>query len=71
MGYIAPQSLSGLPASVIRAGFNADRMPVGVQLTAPFGHDVRLLQLSAVFQLLLGAAGSGWPDFVAPDHSTS
>jgi Asp-tRNA(Asn)/Glu-tRNA(Gln) amidotransferase A subunit family amidase len=66
MGYIAPQSLSGLPASVIRAGFDSRRMPVGAQLTAQFGHDVRLLQLSAVFELVLGSAASHAPDILTP-----
>ncbi|MCC8957671.1 amidase [Bradyrhizobium sp. Pear77] len=64
MGYIAPQSLSGLPAAVIRAGFDSQRMPVGAQLTVQFGRDARLLQLSAVFELVLGGASPGWPDIV-------
>lgn len=69
MGYIAPQSLSGLPASVIRAGFDSHGMPVGAQLTAQFGRDVRLLQLSTVFEFVLGTAASGWPDIAGPERS--
>jgi Asp-tRNA(Asn)/Glu-tRNA(Gln) amidotransferase A subunit family amidase len=70
MGYIAPQSLSGLPASVIRVGFDSSRMPVGAA-DGPVWPRCRLLQLSAVFELVLGAAASGWPDIVASDRSAS
>jgi aspartyl-tRNA(Asn)/glutamyl-tRNA(Gln) amidotransferase subunit A len=42
----APQSLSGFPACTVRAGFDADGVPVGVQLTAPPGQEARLLTVA-------------------------
>ena len=37
-----PQSLAGLPACTVRAGFDADRLPVGVQVTGPQSADARV-----------------------------
>jgi aspartyl-tRNA(Asn)/glutamyl-tRNA(Gln) amidotransferase subunit A len=37
----SPQNLAGLPACTLRAGFDSDGMPIGVQITAPKGRDAR------------------------------
>jgi aspartyl-tRNA(Asn)/glutamyl-tRNA(Gln) amidotransferase subunit A len=36
-----PQNLAGLPACTLRAGFDSDGLPIGVQVTAPKSHDAR------------------------------
>jgi aspartyl-tRNA(Asn)/glutamyl-tRNA(Gln) amidotransferase subunit A len=46
----APQSLAGLPACVVRAGFDDRGVPVGVQLTAPAGADADLLAVAARYE---------------------
>ncbi|MBZ7924806.1 amidase [Ensifer adhaerens] len=62
MGYIAPQSLSGLPAAVIRAGFDRHEMPVGIQLTMAAGSDHRLIEIAAALETVLGATAVGGPN---------
>ena len=46
MTYTAPQSLAGLPALVLRAGFDPDDLPVGVQLTGRPWREDQLLDLA-------------------------
>jgi aspartyl-tRNA(Asn)/glutamyl-tRNA(Gln) amidotransferase subunit A len=46
----APQSLSGLPALVVRAAFGDDGLPVGVQLTGPLGGEALLLRTGGALQ---------------------
>lgn len=46
--YLAP--LLGLPSIVIPSGFTDDRMPIGILLTGPAGHDQQLLQLARCFE---------------------
>lgn len=43
MSQVAAQSVCGLPACVMRGGFDADGLPVGVQLTARRGADLVVL----------------------------
>jgi aspartyl-tRNA(Asn)/glutamyl-tRNA(Gln) amidotransferase subunit A len=45
--YTAPMNLLGLPACALRAGFDGDGMPVGVQLVGPRGSDGQVLALAA------------------------
>ena len=42
----SPQNLAGLPACTLRAGFDSQGLPVGVQLTAPKGHDARVVTVA-------------------------
>jgi aspartyl-tRNA(Asn)/glutamyl-tRNA(Gln) amidotransferase subunit A len=42
----SPQNLTGLPACTLRAGFDSDGMPIGVQITAPKGHDSRVVAVA-------------------------
>jgi aspartyl-tRNA(Asn)/glutamyl-tRNA(Gln) amidotransferase subunit A len=58
---IAAQSLTGLPTLALRAGFDADGLPVGIQLTAPPWHEERLLDLGARYQRLTPSIQSRWP----------
>jgi len=46
MTYTAPQSLAGLPALALRAGFDPDGLPVGVQLTGRPWREDQLLDLA-------------------------
>jgi Asp-tRNA(Asn)/Glu-tRNA(Gln) amidotransferase A subunit family amidase len=43
------QSLAGLPACVVRAGFDGDGLPVGMQLTGPRLGDLDVLRAAAAF----------------------
>ena len=43
------QSLTGLPACVVRAGFDGDGLPVGMQLTGPRFGDLDVLRAAAAF----------------------
>jgi aspartyl-tRNA(Asn)/glutamyl-tRNA(Gln) amidotransferase subunit A len=47
--YTVVQSLAGLPAGVVRAGFDGDGLPVGVQLTGPRFADLDVLAATAAF----------------------
>ena len=45
-----PASLAGIPALSMPSGHSTGGLPIGLQLMAPHGHDVRILQLAHVFQ---------------------
>jgi aspartyl-tRNA(Asn)/glutamyl-tRNA(Gln) amidotransferase subunit A len=47
LGYTVPQSLAGLPSCAVRAGFGADGLPRGVQISGPRGADRRVLAAAA------------------------
>ncbi len=55
------QSLTGIPACVVRAGFDRDGLPVGVQLAAPRGADERLLEVADAFWRATQAVQDRWP----------
>ena len=44
MPYTTPQDLCGLPACALRAGFDGEGMPVGVQFTGPPWSEARVLR---------------------------
>ena len=44
-----PQNLAGLPACAVRAGFDEDGLPVGVQLTGARGDEATLLAVAQAF----------------------
>ena len=52
LGYTALQNLTGLPASTVRAGFDNQGMPVGIQFTGRMGADQTVLSIAALFYQL-------------------
>ena len=48
--YTLPFNLSGNPAVTLPCGFDADRLPIGVQLVGPHLGDARLLRAAALFE---------------------
>ena len=65
MAFTALQSLAGLPSCTVRAGFDEDGLPVGVQLTAAWGRERTLL---AAAKLLVEALSDALPEagYAAP-----
>jgi len=61
MNYTVPQNLTGLPAASIRAGFDDDGIPVGVQATASWGNEEVALRVAAALQVALGEDAGTWP----------
>jgi Asp-tRNA(Asn)/Glu-tRNA(Gln) amidotransferase A subunit family amidase len=55
------QSLTGVPTCVVRAGFDRDGLPLGVQLWAPSGADERLLRVVNAVWRATPAVQAGWP----------
>ena len=52
LGYTALQNLTGLPACTVRAGFDNQGMPVGIQFTGRMGADQAVLSIAALFHQL-------------------
>jgi len=48
--YTLPPSLAGIPALSAPAGFDADGMPIGIQLAAPAFEEARLVALTHAFE---------------------
>lgn len=61
MRFTVPQNMTGLPAGIVRAGFDPDGLPVGVQLTAGQGREAAVVAVAAALQAELG------PIETAPD----
>jgi aspartyl-tRNA(Asn)/glutamyl-tRNA(Gln) amidotransferase subunit A len=49
LSYTVPQDLVGLPACAVRAGFDEQGLPVGVQLTGPPWSEARVLRAAHAF----------------------
>ncbi len=47
--HMVPENLLGVPACAVRAGFDADGLPVGVQLVGPVGADALTLTAAQAF----------------------
>jgi aspartyl-tRNA(Asn)/glutamyl-tRNA(Gln) amidotransferase subunit A len=58
MGFTVPQNLAGVPSCTVRAGFDGDGVPIGVQLTAAWWRD----------ELALWAAGELWSVLAGSDQ---
>jgi aspartyl-tRNA(Asn)/glutamyl-tRNA(Gln) amidotransferase subunit A len=54
MDYTVPQDVTGLPACAVRAGFDQDGVPVGVQVTAPHGREDLALRVARCIEEMLG-----------------
>ena len=52
LGYTALQNLTGLPSCTVRAGFDSQGMPVGIQFTGRMGADQTVLSIAALFYQL-------------------
>ncbi len=60
MPYTVPQNLTGLPSCVVPAGWDAGGVPIGVQVTAPWGREDLALRVGAALHRSLGLVGI-WP----------
>lgn len=58
MRFTVPQNMTGLPAGIVRAGFDPDGLPVGVQLTAGRGREGTVVAIAAALQAELGPIGT-------------
>jgi aspartyl-tRNA(Asn)/glutamyl-tRNA(Gln) amidotransferase subunit A len=65
MRFTVPQNLTGLPTAMVRAGFDADDMPIGVQLTAGRRQEDTAVAIAAALQLALEPIG------IAPEPTNS
>ncbi len=61
MHYVIHQNLTGFPAVTIRAGFDEEGVPVGVQLTAVPEKESLLLQLAGKLEGMLATDRRNWP----------
>lgn len=60
MDYTVPQNLTGLPSCCVRAGFDSEGLPVGLQVTAPAFHEGRALTVAGALESALGG-DRRWP----------
>lgn len=58
MRFTVPQNMTGLPAGIVRAGFDPDGLPVGIQLTAGPGREGAVVAIAAALQADLGPIGT-------------
>lgn len=58
MRFTVPQNMTGLPAGIVRAGFDPDGLPVGVQLTAGPSQEGVVVAIAATLQAELGPIGT-------------
>jgi aspartyl-tRNA(Asn)/glutamyl-tRNA(Gln) amidotransferase subunit A len=62
MPYTSPQDVAGLPSCAVRAGFDDDGLPVGVQFTAAPWRDTAVLAAARAFYEATTAAQERWPE---------
>jgi aspartyl-tRNA(Asn)/glutamyl-tRNA(Gln) amidotransferase subunit A len=48
--FMYPMNMTGWPAATVPCGFTSEGVPVGLQIIAPWRHDLRCLQASAAFE---------------------
>jgi Asp-tRNA(Asn)/Glu-tRNA(Gln) amidotransferase A subunit family amidase len=61
MTFTALQSLTGLPACTVRAGFDDQGLPVGVQLTSAWGREGALLRAARFLVEAMPEVQQQWP----------
>ena len=49
MPFMVPQDLAGIPAVVVRAGFDGDGVPIGIQFSGGSGADHAMLAAAQAF----------------------
>jgi aspartyl-tRNA(Asn)/glutamyl-tRNA(Gln) amidotransferase subunit A len=57
-----PLNLAGLPAATVPCGFDADGMPIGFQVVAPWLEENTIFRIAAAFEAARPWAGR-WPSF--------
>ncbi len=60
--YTTPQDLLGLPAAVLRAGFDALDVPIGMQITGAPWREEAVLRVVAALQRATPEVQGRWPD---------
>jgi aspartyl-tRNA(Asn)/glutamyl-tRNA(Gln) amidotransferase subunit A len=60
--YTVPHDLAGLPTCALRAGFDDDGLPTGVQLAGPPGADERVLGAAAALFAATRGVQERWPE---------
>ncbi len=60
-GFAYPFNLTGQPAATVPCGFNAQGLPVGLQIVGRYGDDLTVLKAAAVFEEL-----APWADQLPP-----
>lgn len=60
--YTTPQDLLGLPAAVLRAGFDALGVPIGMQITGAPWREEAVLRVVAALQRATPEVQGRWPD---------
>jgi len=56
-----PMNLTGLPAATLPCGFDADGLPIGIQIAAPWLEEARIFRIAAAFERA-SPWGAVWPD---------
>jgi aspartyl-tRNA(Asn)/glutamyl-tRNA(Gln) amidotransferase subunit A len=69
MPYTVPQDLAGLPACAVRAGFDALRLPMGVQFTGPLWSEARVLRAAQALYTATPEVQDGWPVIPAAEDA--
>lgn len=62
MPFTTPHDLTGVPACAVRAGFDDEGIPVGVQIAGPFGADALVLAAAEAFFDATSELQGVWPD---------
>ena len=57
-----PINLAGAPAATLPCGFDADGLPIGLQIVAPWLEEARIFRVAAALEEALGLSDR-WPDF--------
>jgi aspartyl-tRNA(Asn)/glutamyl-tRNA(Gln) amidotransferase subunit A len=66
MPFMVPQDLAGIPAVAVRAGFDADGLPVGIQVSGPSGADYAVLAAAQAFHAATPEVQARRPALEAP-----
>jgi aspartyl-tRNA(Asn)/glutamyl-tRNA(Gln) amidotransferase subunit A len=59
-----PINLAGLPAASVPCGFDADGLPIGLQIVAPWLEEATILRIASAYERAAPWAGA-WPSFQA------